>query len=274
MRFYALVFFVLVIVPIVILIRRALRRERREKLKMLPFPDEWLKIVEKNIPLYKYLPDNLKKDLQGYIQIFIAEKGFEGCGGLEVTDEIKVTIAAQACFILLNRGEPTYYPELVSIVVYPSAYIATQKAARGSEIVEEDSVRLGESWTLGTVVLAWDNVKKGTREFKSGQNVVIHEFAHQLDQEDGAADGAPILEKSENYVTWARVLSKEYEVLQKKAKRHKKSVMDYYGATDPAEFFAVATETFFEKGKKLKRTHPELYEELQSYYKMDPAEWF
>ena len=135
------------------------------------------------------------------------------------------------------------------------------------------SVRLGESWGAGAVVLSWSNVKQGAFNFCDGHNVTMHEFAHQLDQEDGAADGAPILETRSAYSAWAKVFSKEFEQLQRNARKHKRSVFDAYGATNPAEFFAVATESFFEKPQQFQKKHPELYEELRGYYKVHPVEW-
>jgi Mlc titration factor MtfA (ptsG expression regulator) len=245
----------------------------RKQLKNSPFPPEWEKILNRNVALYHYLPDSLKKELQGHILVFLDEKTFEGCGGLKITDEIRVTIAGQACILLLNR-KPTYYPKLYTILVYPGAYVAKQVTVKGMEHTEEMTVRGGESWTRGEVVLAWDYVRQHAIDLAPGHNVVLHEFAHQLDQEDGSADGAPILEKETSYRTWARVLSKEYEKLRRKALSGRKDIMDYYGATNPAEFFAVATETFFERPKKMKFTHPELYEELKSYYRLDPLKWF
>jgi len=274
MEFAGFVIVCCVIVPGLFWLFDHRRRVRRRRIMQTEPPATWRAIIETNVPLFACLTPSLQSDLMGYVAVFLDEKTFEGCGGLEVTEEIRVTVAAQACFLLLNRGEPSFYPGLLSIVIYPSAYVVENVPGRSGEIVEDQSVRLGESWAHGTVVLAWDDVAKGTREFRSGHNVVIHEFAHQLDQEDGAADGAPILERSERYGTWARVLGKEFERLQRSARRHKKSLLDTYGATNPAEFFAVATETFFEKGRKLRAKHPELYEELRTYYRMDPAEWF
>lgn len=161
---------------------------------------------------------------------------------------------------------------MTSIIVYPSAYVTGQKGLFGDH--QEKSVRLGESWVHGTVVLSWDSVKTGAANFNDGQNVTMHEFAHRLDQADGTSDGAPILEHSSAYASWARVLSKEYEQLQRSAgKKRRKTVLSKYGATNPAEFFAVATEAFFEKPKSLMKKHPELYEELMSFYKVDPREW-
>jgi len=237
------------------------------------FPPEWEEIIARNIPLYARLPASLKHQLHGYIQVLLAEKHFEGCGGLEMTDEIKVTIAAQASILLLNR-KPRYYPGLVSILVYPSTFLSDNIQYLGDHAyIEEQAAHLGESWRSGVLVLAWDTVKRGAMDLSDGQNVVFHEFAHQLDQEDGAADGAPVLERSSLYATWARILRKEYERLQSTVRSGLETVMDEYGATNPAEFFAVATETFFEKPHEMKGRHPELYEVLKGYYKLDPVEW-
>lgn len=253
--------------------KRALRSRRLKRLTDAPFPAEWEEMLKKNVGLYRHIPDLLKEQLRNDIKIFIGEKRFEGMGGLEMTDEIKVTIAAEACMLLLNRKNRDY-PGLSSILVYPSSYVAEQKTALGGGIyVEGKSVRLGESWQHGSVVLAWDYVRQGAMNSEDGHNVVLHEFAHQLDQEDGVADGAPILEKRSSYAVWAFVMSREYERLQSDVDRHRKTVMDDYGATDPAEFFAVATETFFEKPRQLKKKAPALYTELKDFYKVDPVEW-
>ena len=246
---------------------------RRTLLKARPFPPEWDHILNKNVALYHYLPAPLKKQLQGHIQVFLAEKTFEGCGGLDITDEIRVTIAGQACILLLNR-KTDYYPRLYSILVYPTAYVAQWKSRFGFFHEEEHPARLGESWTRGAVVVAWDHAKQTTVDFTDGHNVVLHEFAHQLDQEDGVADGVPILDNASNYGTWARVLGTEYQKLQESVLTNKRHVMDDYGETNPAEFFAVATETFFEKPHEMKARHPELYTELMEFYRVNPEEWF
>ncbi len=247
-------------------------RYRRKKLFSQPFPDEWNALLENNIAILSILPGELKKQLLGHVQVFLSEKTFEGCGGLEITDEIRVTIAAQACMLLLNR-KTDYFPGLSSVVVYPHAYVGKDIQFIGDQATETKSVRAGESWTGGAVVLAWDHVKHGAWDMKDGHNVVFHEFAHQLDQEDGASDGAPILEKTSAYAPWARILGAEFSRLREKALRGGRTVMDEYGTTNPAEFFAVATESFFEKAGAMKRHHPELYEELKQFYRMDPASW-
>ncbi len=209
--------------------------------------------------------------LERLIPIFLAEKTFEGCGGLTVSEEMKVTIAAQACLLLLHR-DTDIYPRLVTILVYPSAYVARDVRPIGGPLVlEGQSARLGESWTTGVVVLSWDDVQAGASDIHDGHNLVLHEFAHQLDREDGAINGTPLLEQRSQYLAWGRVLTAEFERLQRDSQLGRATVLDDYGATDPAEFFAVATECFFEKPRTLKKRHPALYEELKTFYRQDPA---
>jgi len=249
-----------------------LKKRRREKLRKQSFPPAWLEIIEKNVPIYHRLSGADKKEIQGHILVFLAEKNFEGCGGLEVTDEIKVTIASQACILLLHR-ETDYYPELYSILVYPSAFIAKGyvEFAPGY-YAETEQVHLGESWKRGALILSWDHVLANAGDVHDGHNVVLHEFANQLDIEDGYPAGAPALPHRSRYVAWARILEKDYSKLQKDAEEGRSTVLDEYGATNPAEFFAVATECFFEKPVQLQRKHPELYEELKLYFQQDPAQ--
>ncbi len=253
--------------------RRTFVKHRRNRLSVGPFPREWEEILVKNVSLYRRIPSSLKDQLHTNMKIFLGEKRFEGCDGLELSDEIRVTIAAQACTLLLNRKNRNY-PGLSTILVYPTAYVVPETIPLGDmTYMEHESVRTGESWVHGTVVLAWDHVLREARDGRGCHNVVIHEFAHQLDQEDGTIDGAPDLETRSNYARWTRVLSREYEQLRDDIYHQRTPILDEYGATDPAEFFAVATETFFEKPTQLKQHEPELYEELKNYYKVDPAEW-
>ncbi len=249
--------------------RRIKRNAHRKALMAQPIPNSFLPIIEKNVKLYNHLPEKLKTRLHGLINVFLAEKTFEGCAELEITDEIRATIAAQACMLLLNQPH-RFYPKLQTILVYPSAYVNNQLSGNGPQ---GGTVVLGESWQNGPVVLSWDNVLGGTTNINDAQNVVIHEFAHQLDQEDGSGDGAPILETRNQYATWGAILGSEYKNLQQKIFKRRKTVLRRYGGTNPAEFFAVATETFFEKPKKMNKYHPELYTELKKYYKLDPLEW-
>ena len=252
-------------------VTRVGRGRKRLNAVSRPFPEPWAAILRKTLPPYKQLSKEQRAQLHHYIQIFVAEKNFEGCGGLVVEDEHRVTIAAQACLLLLNRSVDCY-PRLQSVLVYPSTYVAGNKGLFGPK-PDRASVRLGESWTTGTVVLAWDSVARGASNFKDGLNVTMHEFAHQLDQADGNADGAPTLSTRSAYSSWARVFSREYETLRRRSGKGRKSLLRTYGATNPAEFFAVATEIFFEKPRQMKKKHPKLFEELEAFYHVDPAEW-
>lgn len=249
------------------------RNRRRERLRATPLPDEWRSIVQRNVPYCQCLPPETLTELEGFIQIFLAEKSFEGAGGLTMTDEIRLTIAAQACMLLLGR-EPHFYPGLDAIIVYPHAYVSRMARRRPDGTVSDaPQVRLGESWKQGVLVLSWDDVVSGAGDIHDGHNVVFHEFAHQLDAEHGLADGAPPLEKRSMYVAWARALGTEYEDLVTRLRRHAPTFLDAYAATSPAEFFAVATEFFFEKPQAMRAGHAELYEQLKAFYRQDPAEW-
>lgn len=187
-----------------------------------------------------------------------------------MTDEIRLTIAAEACLLLLH-GDGTVYPDLDSIVVYPHPFVVEANHRDGPVVVTGREVRLGESWTRGLVILAWDEVERDVRAHHSGRNVVVHEFAHQLDAADGAVDGAPRLGSASRYAAWAHVFGEAYQALGERLRRGLPSDIDAYGATSPAEFFAVVSEAFFERGDVLRNRHPALYAELAAFYRIDPA---
>ncbi|MBW4469047.1 MAG: zinc-dependent peptidase [Stenomitos rutilans HA7619-LM2] len=262
----------LAIVVGLILAAPLFKRLRRNHIRDRPFPPSWQKILDRNVPLYSCLPEPLQKRLRSYMQIFLAEKTFTGCGGLSITDEMRVTIAAQACLLLLNQNE-RFYPRLSAILVYPGAFVVNATQSLGGYVVQEKTARRGESWDRGLVVLSWDSIQYDTMHEHDGHNVILHEFAHQLDQEDGTADGVPFLACATDRTTWARVFRQAYEQLQRDVQRGAKTVLDAYGATAPAEFFAVATETFFERAELMQRYHSELYDVLRNYYQLDPAHW-
>lgn len=261
------------IIPVVYGIARVKRHARRKHLMNAPLPEGWENIISQNIALYRLLPNELQRQLHGHLQIIIAEKYWEGCGGLELTEEMKVIIAAEAAVLLLGLQKPTYFPKVDSILVYPTTYTTKRKRRDGYIETESNDALLGESWEHGVVVLAWDSVENQARDLGAGDNVVLHEFAHQLDQEGGGSTGTPILGKGSSYAAWGRVMSKEFEELRGKIMHHKNDVLRAYGATNPAEFFAVATEVFFDRPSKLKQRHPALYEQLKEYYKLDPENW-
>ncbi len=247
------------------------KKWRRNRIAAQRFPDAWLAMIERNVRFYARLPSEDKKELQKHILIFVAEKHFEGCGGLEITDEIKITIAAQACILLLHR-KTDYYPGLTSILVYPRSYVVPKaKHLIGGVVVEGPDVRLGESWRHGSVVLSWDDARRSADDIHNGHNVVLHEFAHQLDSSGARGDSTPVLKRRSSYITWARILRKDYQKLRRQVGHKRETVLDEYAATNPAEFFAVATEYFFEMPKELRKSYPNLYEELKRFYQQDPA---
>ena len=245
---------------------------RDKRILKRPFPTDWQVIVQRRLPFLQKLNEAEQQQLQDMIKLFVAKKNFYGCGGLEINNDIRVTIAAEACLLLLNRNTGVY-PSLKHILVYPYAFkVERQQHNSDGTVSQMKSGLLGESWDNSKVVLSWDNVEHGIENFNDGHNVVLHEFSHQLDSESGSANGAPLLKKN-SYQLWAKVLSKEFEALVKASEQFDKSVMDYYGATNAAEFFAVATETFFEKPLQMSIKHPELYNEFKTYYCVDPLLW-
>jgi len=248
-----------------------LKKWRRKRLANKQLPAKWLAIIERNVPCYRRLPAADKEELHRHILIFLDEKRFEGCGGLQINDEIKVTIAAQACILLLHR-ETDYYPGLSSILVYPQAYLAPKiEFLPGGAVMEGEDIRSGESWRHGSVVLSWDDVRHSAADIQNGHNVVLHEFAHQLDSSGGRRDSTPVLRSHSSYIAWARILQKDYHKLRQDVMCNRDTLLNNYGAANPAEFFAVATECFFGQPQELQELHPELYEELKSFYQQDPA---
>jgi Mlc titration factor MtfA (ptsG expression regulator) len=247
-----------------------LRRRRRRQLLAAPFPDKWLTYLRDNVALYAPLTEPEQARLRDDLRVFVAERHWEGCRGLTVTDEMKVTIAAQACLLLLNI-EHDYFSRVPSILVYPSGYRAPVERRNPDGTVGGDPGRLGEAWYRGPVVLAWDSVLAGGRNTHDGHNVVLHEFAHQLDFLDGYGDGTPPLSSRDAYRRWHEVMTAEYDRLVRESGHGHARVLDAYGATNPAEFFAVATEAFFEKPAQLRQRHPALYEVLRDYYRQDTA---
>ena len=247
-------------------------RARRRRLAATPLSSEAQAVLAANVPLARGLGLADRQRWHGLIQVFLDDKSFEGLGGLELTDEIRWTIAGQATLLLLGLDVELPYPGLDVIRVYPGGYRARVAEQDGEVATEGHSHRLGESSHRGYVVLAWRSTLSGGREPTDGRNLVFHEFAHQLDAESGHSNGAPVLHAGADYGPWARVLGEAFSDLRRDVERRRRSVLDPYGATNPAEFFAVATETFFEQPGPLKRSHPELYAVLVDYWRQDPAE--
>jgi len=247
--------------------------QRRRRVRARPFPAAWRAILERRVPYLARMPRELRRQLEDHVKVFIAEKRFTGCAGMEIDDDVRVTIAAQACLLLLER-RTDYFPTLVQVLVYPGAFVVERVRAEPSGVLQEQRHALsGESWARGQVVLSWESVVEGAAVPDDGRNVVIHEFAHQLDQRKGYANGAPWLGRRDRYGRWSRVMLEAYTGLQRDAAIGQPSVFSEYGATSPAEFFAVVSEVFFEQPASLSALHPALYEELSSLYRVDPARW-
>jgi hypothetical protein len=246
---------------------------RRWKVRRESFPEAWRDILRRRVPYFRSMPVDLQLQLKKQMQVFLAEKPFIGCNGLEVTDEMRVTIAAQACLLILNR-RTDYFANLRRILVYPGAFLVDRVHTDGAGVLQEQrQVLAGESWSQGHVVVSWDDVVDGASVVDDGRNVVIHEFAHQLDQQNGPANGAPILGGRRRRERWARVLAEEFARLQEAAGRGETSLLSHYGATNPAEFFAVASEVFFEQPARMAGEHPELFRELSRFYSVNPLSW-
>ncbi len=253
-------------------IRLQLQRSRRNNLFLKPLPPDWIQILENNVSIYSLLPQNLRKELHGRINIFLDEKEFIGCAGLQISNEIRITIAGNACILLLKRDKRCF-PRFTTILIYPDTYVSREVKSDGLVVVHEESVRAGESWYRGPVVLSWADVMRGSLNNSDGHNVVLHEFAHKLDEENEIMNGLPVLRDSSHYAEWAEVLSKEFDSLLIRVDRGTNSVIDAYGAVSPSEFFAVATESFFEKPLLMKNKLPDLYQQFRRFYNLDPAAW-
>src|SRR5213080_3743515 len=251
-----------------------LKERRRKQLKARPFPNEWLKIIRRRATIFARLSAADQAELLDHIQVFLAEKRFEGCAGMEIDDEIRVTIAAQACLLLLRR-KTDYFPRLLTILVYPSTYSVQEERPVTAEIWEEGkSFRAGETArTMGSMVLAWDAVMSGAADPSDAKNVELHEFAHQLDYENFAADGTPALANRKQQLAWREVMRTEFASLRSAEETGIPTLLDTYGATNAAEFFAVSVEAFFERPIMFRAGHPRLYSELQHYFQQDPVEF-
>ena len=261
------------LIAVLLLLMVCVLKYRLRMILAKPFPNEYSKILRKNIPFYSKMPTHLQMQLKKRIKQFLHQKKFVGCDGLEITNEVKVTIAGRACLLILNR-ETHVFEKFDTILVYPSAFIVPRTNVQAGGVVTHTNQTLsGESWSDGRVVLAWDHILPNREQNGLGQDVVVHEFAHQLDSESGATNGTPILRNANAYKLWAQVLEQEYLDLERAQQHAKESFIDQYGAANPAEFFAVVTEAFFYRSQEMSEQHPALFEQFLIYYQVDPREW-
>lgn len=246
------------------------RTWRRERELKQPFSKIWRKHLKSTVPLYGRLPAQLQRTLERQVQLFVSEKHFYGCDGFEITDRVRIAIAGHACLLILKRSY-TDFDNVRSILVYPDVYRVQTSERDGMVVGVSDQIRAGEASTLGQVVLAWAECESGAMHTGSTHNVILHEFAHQLDYLDGTADGAPPL-SGEQAKEWQQTMTIAYDDLRHSLRHHRKSWLDPYGATKPAEFFAVLTETFYQQPQHLKEQQPAVYELLCDFYRINPGE--
>lgn len=249
-----------------------LQRRRRQQLLAAPCPPQWEAILEANVHHYRRIEPQQQARLRDWVRIFVAEKHWTGCGGLDLTDEIRVTIAGNAGLLALGTTD-FYFDKVQSLLVYPDDYRRPDASPEG-ELVDEEAAFHGEAWHRGPIVLSWREIRRNIRSRGSGRNLVLHELAHHLDDLDGSMGGTPPLENRRQYDRWQQVMSREYDELVESVQRGWPTLIDSYGATSRAEFFAVTTECFYERPIELYSEHEELYELLAQFYRLDPAEWF
>jgi Mlc titration factor MtfA (ptsG expression regulator) len=249
-----------------------LKKRRRAKLLAQPFPSEWLGVLERRVAPYRAIAEAERLRLRGLVRVFIAEKHWEGCNGLTVTDEMKVVVAGYACTLLLGL-EHDYFSHVLSVLIYPTDYIAPARRNQVGAVLESDESRHGEAWYRGPVILSWQEIEDDITHPWDGQNLILHEFAHQLDMLDREVNGTPPLHSRELAERWNRVMTAEFDQLIHDARRGRPTLIDPYGTTNEAEFFAVTTECFFDAPKALREHHPDLYDLLREYYGQNPAEW-
>jgi MtfA peptidase len=258
--------------PLGVLIFTWFKNRRRQKLQQQPFAPAWQELLERHVPHFDLLSEQEQSRLRGLVQVFVIEKNWEGCKGLEVTDEMKVTIAGQACLLLLGI-EHDYYCNVQSIVIFPRQFVSMEKQNLDEfgVVHESNAASLGEAWENGPIILSWADSVAGGRNPNDGLNVVLHEFAHKLDLRNGIVNGLPPLDDRRQYARWAEVMRREYDTLVHRSQRRKATLLDDYGATNPGEFFAVSVECFFEKATQMRERHPDLYNVLSDYFNQDPA---
>ena len=249
-----------------------LRARRRAEQRSRPLSEPDRMYLRRRVPLYAAMPAPLRERLDGLVNVFLSEKQFVGCGGLAVTRPMQLAIAAQACLLVLGRDEHVY-DALHSVLVYPSQFVVRDEWHDEDGVVtEEERVLAGQAWDVSRILLSWEDVTTRGAGAEA-YNVVLHEFAHYLDHEGGGMDGAPLLGSRDEHARWAATFQAEFDALREAVDRGAETLLDPYAAEDEAEFFAVATEAFFEAPAEMSRFHPEFYARLREYYRLDPAAW-
>jgi Mlc titration factor MtfA (ptsG expression regulator) len=249
------------------------RGRKRKRLLSRPLTDAQRALLQAAAPLCAALPEALRARHEGIVQVLLAEKHFEGAGGFALREEHALIVAGQAALLQMHAGAD-YFRGLDTVLIYPEAFVVRdpQPDPDGFVVHEGDDERAGESWQRGAVVLSWQDVDRESRE-RDGYNVVLHEFAHQLDEQDGGADGTPLLPSRELVEQWPEVFQAAFETHQRALRRRRPVLFDDNAAESPAEFFATAVELFFEYPRDLGRAFPDVYRLLAEYLELDPASW-
>jgi Mlc titration factor MtfA (ptsG expression regulator) len=245
------------------------KNRRRKRILRTPWPSSWDSILTNNVGHFKGLSLIDKNKLKTITKIIVSEKNWEAHDGLVMSDEIKITIAGTAALLLLGVDD-FYFDRVNTIIVFPHPI---RRETQDGLIVGRESRHAGEAWQGGQVVLSWQDVVSDSRHPADGRNLVIHEFAHCLDGLDGEMGGSLTFDDPATALRWQHVCTSEFEALGAAAQRGQSTLLDYYGATNLAEFFAVCSETFFEKPRQLKQRHSELFDLLVRYYHVDPIKW-
>ncbi len=265
------IFALLVLLSVGYALHRHAKTAARQTLLSQPLTSEERAIIADEVPLTRQLPDNLRAGFEGKINLFLEQVEVIGCNGFEVTDRVRLSIAAQACMIVANTD--AWYRTLRTVLVYPGAFKSRQTRHEGFVVSEEEVIRAGESWANGPVVLSWEHSHRGARDATDGHNVVFHEFAHQLDAVNGAANGVPVFSKGQTFAEWESVILDAFDRHQAAVERGRTTVIDAYGAQNHEEFFAVAIEIFLERPHDLRNAEPMVYDQLSRLLQLDPANW-
>ena len=247
------------------------KRQARAKLFQTALTEDQRKIVANEVPLTRRLPLELREAFEGKINAFLEQVEFFGCNGLEVTDRMRLSIAAQACLLIANTDN--WYDNLGTILIYPGAFKSMRQQRQGYVVAERETIRLGESWARGPVVLSWAHAEAGAHDEHDGRNVVFHEFAHQLDSLSGSVNGVPVLQKGQDFADWEKVFVEAFDAHLTDLQHGRATVIDPYGAENYEEFFAVSVELFFERPAALARAAPHVFEQLSLLMRLDPKNW-
>lgn len=246
---------------------------RRRRLLAQPFPVAWAELLEREVTVLRRLDPSLQPRLRDLVQVFVHEKNWEGCGGLALTDAHRVIIAAQACLLLVGVHHHDLFAGAISILVYPSTVIVPRRRPgvleRPPTAPSVETAILGQAFQHGAVIIAWDRALAGARDEDGDDNVVLHEFAHEIDMHDGAADGTPPLADTAHRRAWVAACEPAFLELRAATERGERTFLREYAATNEAEFFAVATEAYFMRPRALARAMPALFGVLRDFYQVE-----